>query len=106
MNLLSLKNISKTYAPNDPPAVSNVAFDCVQREVVTLLGSSGSGKTTLLRIIAGLEIADEGEIILKGKVLNDSSTFIPRKSVIVVLSFRIMPCFQIKQSDKILLSEK
>lgn len=76
MNLLSLKNISKTYDPNDPPAVSNVAFDCVQREVVGLIGSSGSGKTTLLRIIAGLEIADEGEIILKGKVLNDSSTFI------------------------------
>ncbi len=36
-------------------------------EMLALLGSSGSGKTTLLRLIAGLESADQGKIILHGR---------------------------------------
>jgi sulfate transport system ATP-binding protein len=35
-------------------------------ELVALLGPSGCGKTTLLRIIAGLDFADQGQILLEG----------------------------------------
>ena len=35
------------------------------------LDPSGSGKTTILRMIAGLETADSGDIIIDGKVVND-----------------------------------
>lgn len=42
-------------------------MDISEGEFITLLGASGSGKTTLLRIIAGLETADQGQIILDGK---------------------------------------
>src|SRR5689334_17867138 len=37
------------------------------REFIAFLGPSGSGKSTLLRIIAGLETADTGEVMLDGK---------------------------------------
>ena len=40
-------------------------------KLIALLGPSGSGKTTILRMIAGLETADSGDIIIDGKVVND-----------------------------------
>jgi iron(III) transport system ATP-binding protein len=42
-------------------------FDVADNESVALLGSSGSGKSTLLRVIAGLEIAERGEVLIGGK---------------------------------------
>ena len=44
--------------------------------MTALLGPSGSGKSTLLRIIAGLETADAGEILLAGK---DATALAPQK---------------------------
>jgi sulfate transport system ATP-binding protein len=40
-------------------------------ELLALLGPSGSGKTTLLRVIAGLEIADEGRVFFGGEDVTD-----------------------------------
>ena len=47
-------------------------------EAVALLGSSGSGKTTLLRVIAGLEVAGRGEILIEEKpATRDGRLLIP-----------------------------
>ena len=48
-------------------AVDDVSFTIHAGELVTLLGPSGCGKTTTLRMIAGLEIASEGEILIGGQ---------------------------------------
>ena len=53
-------------------AVDGVSFDVAQGELFTLLGPSGCGKTTTLRCIAGLEVADRGEIVLADRVLFSS----------------------------------
>ena len=45
-------------------AVNNVSLEIMKGELVTLLGPSGCGKTTTLRCIAGLEVPDDGEIII------------------------------------------
>ena len=46
--------------------LNNTDFDLSHGESVALLGSSGSGKTTLLRVIAGLEVAEHGEVQIDG----------------------------------------
>lgn len=58
-------NICKKF--NQFTALNHVNLRIESGELVALLGPSGSGKTTLLRIIAGLEQADSGEILLDGE---------------------------------------
>jgi iron(III) transport system ATP-binding protein len=48
-------------------AVDDISFVIEPGKLVTLLGPSGCGKTTTLRLIAGLEIASEGKILIGGK---------------------------------------
>lgn len=65
-----LKNINKHF--KDFHASRDVNISIPKGKLVALLGPSGSGKTTILRMIAGLENPDSGEIIINGKVVNDT----------------------------------
>ena len=65
--LLSIRNITKRFAPNLPPVVENISFEVYAGEIFALLGPSGCGKTTTLRLIAGFEHADVGEIHVNGQ---------------------------------------
>ncbi len=64
MTLLSLLNLSKTYAT---PAVQDVSLTLHSGETLALLGPSGCGKSTLLRMIAGLERPDTGRVYMAGQ---------------------------------------
>lgn len=61
---IAIRNISKQFGTFK--ALDDVSVDIPSGELVALLGPSGCGKTTLLRIIAGLEYADQGQILLAG----------------------------------------
>jgi iron(III) transport system ATP-binding protein len=67
--LLEVKNISKCYTGQTREAVHKLSLDIFPGELLAIVGASGSGKTTLLKIIAALEEADTGEILLHGKPL-------------------------------------
>jgi iron(III) transport system ATP-binding protein len=62
---VEFRNVSMRYG--SVTAVDNVSFAIEAGKLVTLLGPSGCGKTTTLRMIAGLEIASEGQILIAGK---------------------------------------
>ena len=61
---IQVKNIEKHFGAFH--ALNNISLDFPDGQLVALLGPSGCGKTTLLRIIAGLESADGGQVILEG----------------------------------------
>ena len=69
--MLTLHNIVKRFATEGTEvyAVRDVSLQVKAGEFYSLLGPSGCGKTTTLRCIAGLEIPNEGEILLNGEVV-------------------------------------
>ena len=59
---VEFRRVTKRYGA--VVAVNAVSFTIAPGTLVTLLGPSGCGKTTTLRLIAGLEMADEGRILI------------------------------------------
>ena len=62
--ILDLNQVSKSYGDNI--AVDCVSFSVEPGEFIVVLGPSGCGKTTLLRLIAGLEVPNEGRVNTSG----------------------------------------
>lgn len=59
MNLLTIKNFSKSYT--DKVLFSNADFSINTKEKIGVIGVNGTGKSTLLKIIAGIDTCDSGQ---------------------------------------------
>lgn len=66
---IQLRNVGKRWGSF--VGVENFDLKIPDKEFLVLLGPSGCGKTTTMRMIAGLEDATEGEIVIDGKVVNN-----------------------------------
>jgi len=62
---IDVRNVSKRFG--EITALDDVSFTVAPGELFFLLGPSGCGKTTMLRILAGLETADNGEVLFDGR---------------------------------------
>lgn len=69
--VLTVSGVRKTFEADLAPvrAVRGVDLAVRRNEYVAIVGPSGCGKSTLLNMIAGLEPADEGEIVLDGQTI-------------------------------------
>jgi len=67
--MLELRSIHKSFVAGHA-VLCGVSLSAAAEEIVCLLGPSGCGKSTLLRIIAGLEQADRGQVLLRGGEVN------------------------------------
>ena len=69
MNLMTLENISKSYS--EKILLKDISLGINEGEKIGIIGVNGTGKSTLLKIIAGVEVPDDGTIIkLIGLELN------------------------------------
>ncbi|MDE7277194.1 MAG: ATP-binding cassette domain-containing protein, partial [Lachnospiraceae bacterium] len=71
MAILEVKNLKKVYTTRfgavKVQALSDVNFSVEEGEYVAIMGESGSGKTTLLNILASLDKATSGQVLLRGR---------------------------------------
>ncbi|MCI8484424.1 MAG: ABC transporter ATP-binding protein [Lachnospiraceae bacterium] len=74
MAILEVNNVKKVYTTrfggHQVKALENVTFSVEKGEYVAIMGESGSGKTTLLNILAALDKATSGLVMLNGKNLS------------------------------------
>jgi nitrate/nitrite transport system ATP-binding protein len=91
MAFLEIDHVSKHFpAPDGRGEVSvfqDVAFSIERGEFVTMIGHSGCGKSTLLNIIAGLERASGGGIVLEGREITRAGM----DRMVVFQNFSLMP---------------
>ena len=69
--ILSVKSLKKSFGngEGEHTVFDNITLDIHRREFVCVIGASGCGKSTFIRIVAGLDEASGGEILLDGKAV-------------------------------------
>ena len=87
---IEIRNLHKTYPGGTELATNDVSLHVDQGEFMVLLGPSGCGKTTLLRMVAGLDLPDQGSIRIGGRDV----TYLPpqeRNLSMVFQSYAVFP---------------
>jgi len=74
-NVIEIQNLTRKYGKGvaEVIAVNQLSLNIEYGEFTAIIGPSGSGKSTLLNLIGGLDISDEGQIILAGNNLASMS---------------------------------
>ncbi|MBD2160657.1 ABC transporter ATP-binding protein [Limnothrix sp. FACHB-708] len=98
--ILHLDCVTRRYQTG-PAAVDRVTLTLMQGELLALLGPSGCGKTTLLRLIAGLEMPNEGAIVLSGRPVAGPGGWVPperRQLGMVFQDYALFPHLTVAQN--------
>lgn len=105
MNLLEVKNISKTYGSGEAAveALKNVNFSVEKGEFLAIVGESGSGKSTLLNMIGALDAPTSGKVIVDGKDImamkDHAATIFRRRNIgFIFQAFNLIPELTVEQN--------
>ncbi|MDB5523757.1 MAG: transporter related, partial [Rhizobium sp.] len=73
---VTIRNLSKSYqiTGRHLSVLQGISNHIRAGESLAIVGASGSGKTTLLRVLAGLEDADRGDVLIDGKPVHGVGT--------------------------------
>lgn len=95
MASIQVKNVSYSYKTKYQTvhALKNVSCSFEDAQMYAIVGKSGSGKTTFLSLLAGLDVADKGKIIVNGVNLKRTNRDVYRRDLasVVYQSFQLFP---------------
>ena len=92
---MSLENVTVRFGKTE--ALKNFTLQAQKGEFLALLGPSGCGKTTTLRTIAGFIEPDEGEVFIKGRVVNQLPPY-KRKIGLVFQNYALFPHMTVSEN--------
>lgn len=97
--ILKLEDITKIY-PNGIVANKDINIEFTKGEIHSIVGENGAGKSTLMKVIFGIEHANQGKMIYKGKEVhfNSSMDAIENKIGMVHQHFMLIPSFTVTQN--------
>jgi putative ABC transport system ATP-binding protein len=101
--VLRLEGLSKRYRADRPPVLDGISLELRAGEYLAIMGESGVGKSTLLNLLAGLDRADSGRVLLEGTDLgsldDDATTLLRRRAVgFVFQAFHVLPYLSVAQN--------
>ena len=102
MGALELKGVTKSFGSTE--VIKGVDLVVNDGEFCVFVGPSGCGKSTLLRIIAGLEDATDGDILLDGKRVNDVAPA-KRELAMVFQSYALYPHLTVRDNMGLALKQ-
>ena len=105
MNLLEIKQLSKTYGSGETTvkALKAVSFNVPKGEFVAVVGASGSGKRTLLNMIGALDTPTAGKVLIDGrdifKMKDEELTIFRRRSIgFIFQAYNLIPELNVEQN--------
>ena len=101
--VIRLEKVAKRYSIDRPPIFEDINLEVREGEYVAIMGESGVGKSTLLNLLAGLDRADNGRVLIEGTDLStlddDAATLLRRRSVgFVFQAFHVLPYLSVEQN--------
>jgi multiple sugar transport system ATP-binding protein len=102
MATLVLENVSRRFAKN-VWAVRDLSLTVRDGELLALVGPSGSGKTTTLRLVAGLDRATSGKVVLDGRALDGIPPW--KRNVALVFQHEAL-CPHLSVRENVLMAQK
>ncbi len=102
---LEMVGVTKSYGVGEGrgTALDNVSLGVARGEFVAVMGPSGSGKTTLLFLLSGLDMPDQGHVVVDGERLDRFpdhrlADLRLRRIGLVFQSFNLIPAFSVEQN--------
>lgn len=93
---VTIRDLAKSFSLNGQrlQVLKDLNLDIEAGESLAIVGASGSGKTTLLRVLAGLESADDGQVLIDGNPINGVGT----ERAVIFQEPRLLPWLSVLQN--------
>lgn len=107
MEIVKMEHVTKIYGEGNTRvwALDDVNLTVNKGEIVAVVGASGSGKSTLLHVMGGVDIPNEGNVIVDGKDITrltdeEMSVFRRKKIGFVFQAYHLIPVLTVEENIK------